>query len=214
MKINWDGTDIGDITPYVKSYDSIVEGGVVTQCILYLKGGERCRVFHYTNNLPLVVDEIKNIFDLQKIGKVTATLNKIKVFLYNYPINCRERYLTLEDLEKKSVRKQAIKVLLFRSFISLKGTDVQKFVLRIYDSGRREVHSYIEKDVGVEDTGVNKLDQKRLFNGRLDVISHFEEFCKKYTKFEKTNEIRNIIEKIDKKWLILLNHIKRNANVY
>lgn len=84
LTLLWDGSDIGDITEYVLSYQKIEYGNCIDiwiRTIKLKKTGEKTevnklipvKILKYKNEIPLIADEFKSLFKLPRTGVHRAT---------------------------------------------------------------------------------------------------------------------------------------------
>lgn len=80
--LNWDGSDIGDISAY---YVDITAPKLNTAgAKLTLINGRtriRCLAWKYENDVPLIIDELKPLFGLTKIGRHKCVLFEVKLLI-------------------------------------------------------------------------------------------------------------------------------------
>lgn len=82
LKLVWDGSDLGDITKYYIDIKPARED--TSGSILKLKTKhsiEKCFAWKYGNDLPLIVDELKPIFGLNKIGRHKCSIEGVKMII-------------------------------------------------------------------------------------------------------------------------------------
>jgi hypothetical protein len=82
LNLSWDGSDLGDITSRFVDIRSPTPGMLGAE--LRLKTGGKiitCLAWRYKNDIPLILDELKPLFGLNKIGRHKCTIQKRKVLL-------------------------------------------------------------------------------------------------------------------------------------
>lgn len=82
LKLVWDGSDLGDITKYYIDIKPAREGTSGSILKLRIKHSvEKCFAWKYGNDLPLIVDELKPIFGLNKIGRHKCSIEGVKMII-------------------------------------------------------------------------------------------------------------------------------------
>jgi hypothetical protein len=70
MNLLWDGSDIGDISEYFVSIQEPENGKIGCKIVLRIDDKEiMCFAWKYRNNIPLLIDELKPLFGIPKIGR-------------------------------------------------------------------------------------------------------------------------------------------------
>ena len=105
LKLAWDGSDLGDITKY---YLDIAEplpnmsGSILKLNTKYDK--IKCFAWKYKNDLPLIIDELKPIFGLAKIGRHKCTIEGIKILIAKR-VDKKENILKKDEGDIDSIRE-------------------------------------------------------------------------------------------------------------
>lgn len=82
LKLTWDGSDLGDITEYyldIKNPAPDTSGAILKLKTKY--GNIKCFAWKYSNDIPLIVDELKPLFGLSKIGRHKCSIKGIKILI-------------------------------------------------------------------------------------------------------------------------------------
>jgi hypothetical protein len=82
LKLTWDGSDLGDITKYyidIKNPEENKSGAVLKLRTKY--GDIKCFAWKYSNDIPLIIDELKPIFGLPKIGRHKCSIEGINMLI-------------------------------------------------------------------------------------------------------------------------------------
>jgi len=82
LQLKWDGSDLGDITPYFVSLDDPDNEKIGSKLVLKINNKEiTCLSWIYKNSIPLLIDELKPIFGIPKIGRHKCTINNIVMLI-------------------------------------------------------------------------------------------------------------------------------------
>ena len=85
MNLLWDGSDLGNITENFVSITEPKEGRVGSELVIKTANGNiTCLAWKYKNDVPLVVDELKPVFGLKKIGRHKCIIKKVKLLIARY----------------------------------------------------------------------------------------------------------------------------------
>jgi len=85
LKLKWDGTDIGDISEYFISIEEPEIDKVGSKLTLKVdKQKIICLAWKYKNIVPLLVDELKPIFGLPKIGRHKCIIQDTPLLIAKY----------------------------------------------------------------------------------------------------------------------------------
>lgn len=113
--LSWDGSDLGDITyAYIKirkPHPNTI-GSVLT--LETSEGKVKCLAWKYTNDVPLVIDELKPILGLPKIGRHKCIIEGTKLLLAQR-VQIKENIAEEEDGDGDSIRN----FILFRYFFGV-----------------------------------------------------------------------------------------------
>ncbi len=79
LKFSWDGSDLGDLSPFLRGFDSNPRASMLalqsTKEILWV------RLYRLDDELPLILDELKELFGVPKLGRHRALLSGKSVML-------------------------------------------------------------------------------------------------------------------------------------
>lgn len=82
LKLLWDGSDLDDITKYYIDISKPKTGTVGAKLTLKTRKGHiTCYAWKYRDDIPLVVDELKPLFGLNKIGRHKCIIHGVKLLL-------------------------------------------------------------------------------------------------------------------------------------
>lgn len=85
LKLSWDGSDLGDITKYFVDICEPELDTVGSRLRLRTKQGKvECLAWRYKNDVPLVIDELKPVFGLNKIGRHKCKIKGTKLLLAKF----------------------------------------------------------------------------------------------------------------------------------
>lgn len=93
LNLKWDGSDLGDITKHIISYEN--ERTDIIGSINIKEKIIKFRIYQYENDIPLIVDELKKVFGITKNGRHKAIIAGQNVIL------CRS-FLVDKDSRYKS----------------------------------------------------------------------------------------------------------------
>ncbi len=82
MNLIWDGSHLGDISEYFVSIEEPEKGKIGS--ILTLKDKNKlivCYAWLYSDKIPLLIDELKPIFGLPKIGRHSCIIQDTKILI-------------------------------------------------------------------------------------------------------------------------------------
>jgi hypothetical protein len=82
LHLKWDGSDLGDITDYFVSLEEPDQEKIGSKLVLNINGKEiTCLSWKYKDNTPILVDELKPIFGIPKIGRHKCIINNIEMLI-------------------------------------------------------------------------------------------------------------------------------------
>jgi hypothetical protein len=82
LKLDWDGSDLGDITEYYVKVSKPAPGKVGSKLVLLIDGKKvTCFAWKYKDDVPLLIDEMKPLFGLAKLGRHKCEIDGIKLLL-------------------------------------------------------------------------------------------------------------------------------------
>lgn len=82
LDLSWDGSDLGDISRFFISIKEAAFDTVGAKLrIKTRKGKIECLAWKYTDDIPLIIDELKPIFGLEKIGRHKCIIQKTKLLI-------------------------------------------------------------------------------------------------------------------------------------
>lgn len=115
LVLSWDGSDLGDITYAYIKIRKPAAGRVGAVLTLQTKAGRvKCLAWSYKNDIPLVIDELKPILGLAKIGRHKCVIDGTKLLLAQR-LDPAENAAAKEDGDGDSVRYY----ILFRYFFGV-----------------------------------------------------------------------------------------------
>lgn len=133
--IPWNGSDIGDITHIV-----IREQVFEKRILLTFFNGEKAHITGKTDSISLIIDELKPVFGLDKVGRCLCTYRGQKGMLHR----CNSREYSLENVDFSIPVKEIQKVFMFRWFLGLTGNFQRCILIKKYKSGITRVTSYLD----------------------------------------------------------------------
>lgn len=189
LPIRWDGSDIGEIQPLIS------ETIPSTSLMVLLKDGTKVSITKDLGTICLIADELKPLFDLDKIGRVYCTYRGQKAMLHRvyeeYPLlDCSIRYN----------REEVKKVFVFRWFLGLIQSYERVVLIRKYKSGITKALSYMDKDYDYEkETHFGSVIPNTIitkwFDGDFDDIA--KQMIKHKNFIQLRKSINEVIERID-----------------
>src|SRR5438067_12449762 len=83
--LKWDGSDLGDISDfYLEIWEPDI-GFIGSRLNLNTdKGPAQVLAWKYKDDIPLIIDELKPIFGLRKIGRHKCTIHRVKLLIAEY----------------------------------------------------------------------------------------------------------------------------------
>jgi hypothetical protein len=208
--MDWNGTRLDFEIEHVKTVNKINYG--------YLKGTDQeCIYVKRKNLLPVIIDEIKPLFDLHKLG---CRYND-KYIIYR-PYILYEEWWEEELLKKYSTpltytnRRELRNILLFRYILELKQINENSIIVR-----DKHLYSYFEH------TGFSEKElSMRIINDHFsenDLSESLNIMLKRGTAnrndghlfFQLRKEITKIVRRVDKNHIYLVDHIlEHTENLY
>ena len=82
LDLLWDGSDLGDISKYYINIIKPIIGTVGAKLTLRIrKSNITCYAWKYKDDIPLIIDELKPIFGLIKIGRHKCIIEGVKLLI-------------------------------------------------------------------------------------------------------------------------------------
>jgi hypothetical protein len=163
MKLDliWDGSDLGDISRF---FISITEAAFDTVgARLKLKTGKKvidCLAWKYKDDIPLIIDELKPIFGLRKIGRHKCVIQKVKLLIARI-VDENENIFTGTKEQKKDNLEKIREHIVFRHLFGVVTTG--EF---LWYRPSRGVMSFKEQSVSFDKNSshISDINVKRWFS--------------------------------------------------
>lgn len=119
--LNWDGSNLGDLT---KNFISITlpeeKDAVCVLCIKIENEYINCNAWEYSGDIPLIIDEIKPLFGLKKIGRHRCEIDGEKLLISKIEVP-DEKLLPPDKMDYSVKELNSIRrAIIFRSIFGLK----------------------------------------------------------------------------------------------
>ena len=186
---NWDGTDVTDIISkanlYEAKYDKykywVIRSGLIT---------ETCMVRNSKNTLPCLIDELKPVFGLQKMGTNWCVYrNKIKIFLkcaktpegyIKEELNLSKLHINLSDLigiNNDLLKLQVQEIFTFRELLGITCSYESSIIIR---EGKNSIYpiSFYEPGMLTTDTKVIPFTVLEKWFGDSSIDMVVKRLCK------------------------------------
>jgi hypothetical protein len=207
----WDGAFLGDIEPFILS--SVNEYGIIRitfRGIYY--GTEKIlsgQLYHFSDKTPLVVDELKIIFQIHKVGRHHVKYKNKDAILCQDGIECQlsefKEFSTISDDLKLSIQKNYV----FRWIVGLTNNTNSGLRIRITKNNQTCI-SY--REIKVDHNSISsKIPQtviKEWFNNDLSLVERI--IClmiDKRSLIEIRIQIESIIRRIEPEYVWWISYI-------
>jgi hypothetical protein len=165
LVLKWDGSELGDISNYIThTYETS------TQIYYYIMGSFiiTTPTYHivtlkeYKNNIPLISDELKPLFNLPKVGRHSVTLNDKRYIMsryYGHEFRLEPQYIKVFPQLGNSIKL----CYTFRWILGLTLSTDSSMIIRQYPNALITAISYKERNLDYTDLKRgSKLSQKCL----------------------------------------------------
>lgn len=164
LKLVWDGSDLGDITKYYIDIKPPKEG--TSGSVLKLKtkyNVEKCLAWKYSNDIPLIVDELKPIFGLNKIGRHKCSIEGVKMIIARRE-NKEENILKKEEGNIDQIRE----CIVFRHLFGIITSSDSLW----YRPGKGVISfKELTIDLNKNTSQINKTRVNKWFDGDYDLVT-------------------------------------------
>lgn len=218
----WDGTDISDIISECDIYEA--KHNKIKYWVIHSIPGlngtynEICIVKSTKTTIPCLVDELKDVFSLPKLGTHWCRINS-KYYILIKPNKTPEGYIKEEitlnmiDIQTDLLRLQIQEVFAFRELLGVTCSFESSIIIREGKSGVYPI-SYNEPNMTIGDTKVIPGTVLDKWFGDTTIDDVVQKLCRinnidKLAKIlhELRGKIENIIEKVDRRSITYKNLI-------
>jgi hypothetical protein len=211
LKIDWDNTFIGEIDTLVS--EAIENKGIynVTIC------NEKVSLYEFENFIPLICEELKDLFKLRKSGKhIVKYNNKHRIMVKNKTQFNLKYYLESQDIKinklPEYIKNEVQKFIAFRYICCLKNNTEKCFDI-VFDP---LIPPYII-DKSEEEINYQSKISQRLINDWYGTTENFHNVIKKLIDDRDISllrfQIQKIIEKYDKNLITWSNVIYNRMSI-
>lgn len=210
IQLKWDGSDIGPIDENIYDCKQFENDHVLTLWYQTPKGEfklSQVKILKYKNEIPIIVDECKQLFGLKKVGKHKASLKDNLIILIRYQGDVSLiTYFKNMSISYKNAGSPFIhemrKIFIFRWFMCLVNNFENIIEVRTGTAMNHPI-SYRENNFNYDSTSfctrIPKTIIKKWFdNDELLVDSMITDFIKDKDISILRFEIQKIIMKFDK----------------
>ena len=210
MDFKWDGSEVGEISTFVLSQTRTLK-----HLILHLKDGSRTYITKNYGTIPLICDELKTIFKLDKIGRHTCNFYGKSCIIHRI---LGEEY-SLSDTVLNPPVDEIKRVIIFRWVMGLSQNYESSILIRKFKTGICHATSYIESKYNYmsslgNGSGLNKQMLIRWFGSTEQFKVFIEELFGDATYSELYDHIRKIILRIDAKHGLWITSIMSRISQY
>lgn len=218
FNLEWNGSNIGDITPYLISLNAPLPGKIGSKLTFKVNNEiTTCYAFLYKNDVPLIIDEIKPIFGLKKIGRHKCILNKKRLLIAKIE---HEDENVFNNMEHKYDIKEIQNIIVFRYIMGLisRGSF-------IWYRNETELISYKDVTISFEkkSSNITKLLLNKWFNKNINNVSSTMLRLSNNSKVMSTKtfsqrnslivlRIKKIVNSINPKYIYVCNDILTRMN--
>jgi hypothetical protein len=210
LKFIWDGSDIGPIDDHIYSCQKSEDDHILALWTKNQKGESKLvltKILKYKNEIPIIIDEMKPLFGIKKVGKHKASIRGFPIILIRYQGDVSlKRYMNDSTFTPEKMGKSFIqeirRLFAFRSLVCLNNNYENTLEVRTgsginhpiscrennfnYDScskatriPRTIVRTWFEDDIGLaEESILNLIKDKDLSILRFDIQKIIMKFDK------------------------------------
>ena len=210
IKLRWDGSNLGDISNALVRIEPVEYNKIGNKCILKIDGLTKCFIFLYKDDIPLILDEIKPIFGLEKIGRHKCTINKKKYILARL-VDDKEN--VLDHITESHKKEQAQDVIIFRHIMGL--TSHKDFMW----CRNSNVLSFRDVKIVYEKSTISNTLMKKYFDDIFPcdvlnrLVNHSVNLFSREQKIQlMLSKIRSVVSRINNNLIYLCNDINVKMN--
>jgi hypothetical protein len=217
---SWDGSDLGDITraTYLLYPVDTDMGALIWTKKADKRKLEQVRVHSYTDSIPLIVDELKQLFDLAKVGRHQAVIEGKRVILCKMSVEKGAMEYNLKDFSlhhsdiPEYLRGQIQRNYIFRWLMHLTQNTDSSMIIREYPEPIFLCLSYRESSVcwnskREHNTRIPSTAIETWFTGREQVLDLLREMVADRTIGQLREQINLVINRVDRSAIGLTTYI-------
>jgi hypothetical protein len=216
MKILWDGSYLGDVTD-----DIILRDEDKGYNLIKFKNGSVGYITPFKDNIPLILDELKPLFSLRKIGRHSCRIENKKYILHKISRGLRHEYpcsnhISLYKHYNEKVIIDIRRSLMFRYIMGLVKNVESSLWIRIRGNAENYVTSYNERTINYETSILTDPLIERIFESWDVAVSTLKDMI---SEKDFKNEIIRLrwsitetINRIDNNYVYLTNSILRRID--
>jgi hypothetical protein len=216
----WDGSDLGDITraTYLLYPIDTDMGALVWTKRSEKRRLEQVRIHTYTDSIPLIVDELKPLFDLTKVGRHQAIIEGRHVILCRMVVEAGTMEYNLKDFTShhsevpEYLRMQIRKNYVFRWLLHLTSNTDSSMIIREHPGPIFLCLSYRDSSVcwdskREQTTRIPSTAIDSWFTGREQVMALLREMVADRTIGQLREQINSVINRVDRSAIGLTTYI-------
>lgn len=206
--VMWDGSYLGDLDKFITSSVNEFDLVRITFRGLYY-GSEKnlkAQVYKYSDNVPLIIDELKMVFGMAKVGRHVATIEGKHYLLCQDGLECQlSEYKELLPIDKE-LKHSIARCYVFRWIMGLTLNTDSSIRMRINKFGTY-AHSYREVGIKYTTSKITSIAVKSWFVDECEVEQIVKEFVNNRPHIEIRMNIESIIRRIDPEYVWMISYI-------
>jgi hypothetical protein len=216
MKFNWDGSFLGNVNDEIIQRSE--ENGLK---IVKFKNGSVGYITCYKDNIPLIADELKPLFNLKKIGRHSCRIGGRKYILHKISRSIRHEFPFSDNISLcKYINEDTIedvrRAMIFRYIIGFIKNIESSLWIRIRSNNEVYVTSHYENIINYDRCTLKDKIVKKIFDNWDVVDTTLKNMIIKEDKMKDLIKLRwkisETINRVDNNYVYLTNAIIRRID--